>query len=324
MNLNPRTRCPYTLKLLTELVAVSDEHVIPDALGCPASYSVRADTAINSELGRSADSNFVDSFFVRMLRSQHGVKSRSGPASMLMEGTTVDGGHPVRVTLPHERSAEVYFKKPFESAEDGMGGSLVAGADWEKKFAELKRNFARKGKKVEISSRETIASTTVHGQAEINLTHLKAGLMKIAYLAAFEYLGDPFLDDQINAEWQKAIRATELGQMEDVKIHGCCFDGADILKALLPAIEAHQHAIVVTRFPSIGAIVGVRLFGSPVLSICLRVSESQDFGLEELQGKLVVLDAKTKVIQSSSFKEFFLQKCGVHPPTTAPDNTEVT
>lgn len=314
MNLNPRTKCPYTLKPLEELGQTSAEHVILDALGCPKSYSIQSDAQANSELGRTVDSNFLKDFLVQMMRTQHGVKSRSGVAKWMTKGTTVHGEHPVQVTFPHEGPVEVHFTKPFTPNEDGMGGHLIAGLDWEQKSQELTENFARKGKKLEIVSRESLPTTEVKMEGSVNLTHIKVGLMKIAYLAAFEYIGDPFLDDPLNEEWQKAIRATEMEQVEAIRIHGVSHDSADeVLKGILPELEAHQHAVVVLNLEQTGPIVGVRLFGNSLLSIFCKLSDSGSFGMGRIQGKLVVCDSLARTIEVSPWEDFLLRKCGIDP-----------
>jgi hypothetical protein len=317
MNLNPRTKCPYTLKPLVELDKINAEHVIPDALGCPKSYAVEADALTNSTFGSTVDANFLNDFLMGMLRSHHGVKSRSGVAKLIAKGTTVHDNHPVQITIPHNGPVGIHFSKPFIPHEDGTGGRLIAGADWEDKSAELIKNFAKKGKTLTLGSRENMPTTEVHMPATVNLTHLKVGLMKIAYLAAFEYIGNPFLDDPLNEEWQKAIRATDMEQVEGIGIHGACHDSADeVLKGILPNIEPHQHAVVVLNLEQTGPIVGVRLFGSPLLSLFCKLSESGNFGMGKVQGKMVICDSIAKSIEVSAWEDFVLRKCGIDPTTT--------
>ena len=317
MNLHPRTKCPYTLKQLVELGEVNAEHVIPDALGCPKLYAVEADARTNSTFGSTVDANFLNDFLMGMIRSHHGVKSRSGVAKLIVKGTTVHDDHPVQVTFPHEGPVGVHFSKPFIPHDDGTGGRLIAGADWEEKSAELINNFAKKGKTLTVDSRENLPTTEIHIPATVNMTHLKVGLMKIAYLAAFEYIGDPFLDDPLNEEWQKAIRATDLEQVEGIRIQGACHDSADkALKGILPDLETHQHAVVILNLEQTGPMVGVRLFGNSLLSIFCKLSEAGDFGMGKDQGKLVVCDSLAKTIKVSAWEDFVLKKCGIDPTTT--------
>jgi len=314
MNLNPRTRCPYKLKPLDELEKVNAEHVIHKSLGCPRSYTVEADEATNSEFGRTVDANFLTGLTLAIHRTQHGIESYSGVAKLKLTGTTVHGNHPVGLTIPHKGPIEVHFTKPFIPSSDGMGGLLIAGADWEEKSKQLIKNFARKGKTLIAGTRETLATTEVHVRAEMDFTHLRVGLMKIGYLAAFEFLGDPFLDDPQNAEWQKGIRATEAGQLEEVRIQGAFHDDKRVLDMVVPELQSHQHAVVVMRMEQMGPpMVCVRLFGSPHLSMIAKLSETQDFGMGRIQGKLVVCDSRSKTISVSAWEDHMLKRCGLDP-----------
>jgi hypothetical protein len=317
MNLNPRTRCPYTLEPLDKLQKVNAEHVIHNSLGCPRSYCVDADEATNSEFGRTVDANFLTGLTLAMLRTQHGIESYSGVAKTKLTGTTVHGGHPVDVTIPHDRPVEVHFRKPFIPSPDGLGGTLIAGSDWEKKSEELKKNFARKGKKLEVISVESLPTTEIHTTGSINLTHLKVGLLKTAYLAAFEYLGDPFLDDPLNKEWQRGIRANDSSELESVRIRGAIHDDNRVLDLIMPDLQSHQHAVVIMRTEQLGQpVVAVRLFGSPHLSILAMLSDTNDYGMKPMQGKLVVCDSRSKSIAVSSWEDHMLRRCGIDPATT--------
>jgi hypothetical protein len=208
MNNQTLTRCPYTLKLLTEMGETSREHVILDALGGPNGYSVTACRATNSQLGETTDAAFLEEPLVEMMRSKVGVKSRSGVASWNLTGETVDGNRPVEVTFPHQGPVEVHHRKPVEKDAQGKSYQIIAPpAQAEKLLKEFEANMAKKGIQISSVVTKQTPNQELHSQLTLNLTVMNAGLMKIAYLACCEFLGDSFLEDPLNPEWQKAIRA---------------------------------------------------------------------------------------------------------------------
>lgn len=296
--------CPYTLKSLTDLEFVNDEHVIPDSIGGPRAYVVQVDAKTNSTLGASVDSNFVDSPILQMLRHHHGVKSRTGPAEIRLSGTTTEGNHRVEVSISANRESQIHFTKPFQWIKSGKVARIITGEHWQKEIQELQMRMARKGRKFEIINRTHSLTTTMNLTAETNLTHLKVGLLKIAYLSAFEMLGDSFLLDPLNPEWQKAIRATKLEELETVKIGGFFSDEHGFFDRILPKTLPHQHAVGILNLKREGPVVLVRLFGSILLSMACVASESSVYEIPPFCGKLVVINARSKSLEHYSEYDF--------------------
>lgn len=292
------TRCPYTLKPLTELAETSREHVILDALGGPDAYSVRACPRANSKLGETVDAAFLAESLVEAARSRVGVKSRSGVTVWNLTGETVEGNRPVDVTIPHQGPVDVYHRKPIEKDAETNSYRIIAQPEQaDKLLEELKDNLAKKGKeiaKVEITQRP---SQQIHSRIQVDFTVLQTGLMKIAYLACCEFLGDSFLDDALNPEWQKAIRAQSWEDAEKIKIHGCCFDkAADCVNRILPKMPNHQHGIAIVNLKQSGPVVAVRLFGDELLTAVVCASETSNHGRLAGQGQLLICDSKTGMI----------------------------
>lgn len=298
-------RCPYTLRALTDLAEVSREHIIPDALGGPNGYSVQACRATNSEFGRTHDAAFLNEPLIAMMRTQHGVEGRSGPAKWKMEGETLGEGRPVQITFS-ESAVDVYHKKPVEVHQDenGKGYRIVAPSPQSDEVLEqLKKGLARKGMAITEPKVEKEEQQTIHSRLTIDFNVLQAGLMKIAYLAAFDFIGDVFLDDPLNPEWQNAIRVTNSTEAKAVRIHGACFEQVnDTTALLLPNLAPHEHGIAIVNLEQTGPVVLVRLFGSPLLTGFAKVSETQDFGLQEAAGKVIIVDAATGQMR----KEFWM------------------
>jgi hypothetical protein len=299
------TRCPYTLKALSELDQTSREHIILDALGGPNRYSVIASREVNNQLGQNIDAAFLAEPLVQMFRSKVGVKSRSSVASWELAGQTVDGGRPVEVSIPHRGSVELYHRKPVERDALGKSFQIIAAPEQAQRILkEMTENLTRKG--MQISSVNTTQSPTqeIHAQLTLNLTVMKAGLMKIAYLACCDLLGDSFLDDPLNREWQKAIRAQNESEADNVKIHGQSFNGATAAANLvIPPLAEHEHGIVIANLNQSGPIVAVRLFGCELLTVVALASETSNYALAVGHGQQLICDSITGALLRAPYPE---------------------
>ena len=297
MKVGERTRCPYTLKPLAELANASREHVVLDALGGPNAYAVTACQVVNNQLGQSVDAAFLKEPAVAIARTREGIQTRNGESTWRMNGKTVEGDRPVQVTFSGS-SVEVYHEKPVEKSERESGVSyqiIAPESQAAEQIERLKKKLARKGMVFFEPEVRRTEDQTIRGQLVMHLDVLEAGLMKIAYLACFEMLGDAFLDDPLNEEWQKLIRGGTMEERKAIRITRGIHpqETGPFAQGLLPKLEPHQHGIAIVNFNH-GLYVIVRLFGDPLLTAFARVSETSDFGLEEAGGKLVVIDAITK------------------------------
>jgi hypothetical protein len=140
--------------------------------------------------------------------------------------------------------------------------------------------------------------------------------MKIAYLACCEFFGDDFLDDPLNTEWQKAIRAQTGEESDNIRIHGQCFDGATIgANMVFPSLAKHEHGIAIANLNQRGPVVAVRLFGNELLTAFALASETNDYGLAEGDGLLLICDSKTGAISREPWSNHLLRMSGLTPPS---------
>lgn len=311
MKKKPLTRCPYTLKSISALGEDSREHIILDALGGPDGYSVRACRTANNKLGETVDSAFLANPLIQIQRSKVGVKSRSGVASWKMSGETIDGGRPVDITIPHEGEVGVHHKKPVEKSEDSY--TIIAPPEQsERLLDEIKQNLKKKGKQITGIQDTQVVSQELHARLNINLTEIQSGMMKIAYLACCDYLGDEFLDDPMNPEWQKAIRASTAEESKDIKIHGKSLSEIGVLDLVFPELAEHEHCIVIFSLNQSGPIVGVRLFGDPLFTAVTLASETSDYGLSEGDGVVIICDSKSGSIRREPWLPQLIKKMGTN------------
>ena len=299
-------RCPYTLKPLAELPKVSNEHIIADAIGGSDNYTVIVDAKTNSDFGTGADAAFIESPFLQMLRTQHGVKSRSGTAEWTLKGHSSDDGKPAEVTIPHAGAVSIRHKQPVEFDASRTSVKIKVAADKRDAFiAEMTENMKRKGKILAIQNEQRVENQKIDLQFSVGLDMLEPGILKIAYLAAYEYLGDVFLSDPLNPEWQKAIRSVSI--QEDKSKIQCISDvPPKFLDAIFPVLAAHEHAVTVCNLQQEGPLIAVRLFNSGILTRVYIASNSSDFGLSVLEGKIVVCDAITKKLKVLRFEDHFV------------------
>lgn len=287
------TKCPYTLKPLCAIEETSREHIILDSIGGPDGYWVSACKKENNELGRTVDAAFQAEPLIAALASKIGVKTRSGVAAWSMTGELLDGNRPVKVAIPHQGPVEVFHRKPVEKDLSGNSFQIIAPpAQADKQLRKLETDLARKGKCISEPIVRQTPNQTIHIRLTTNLTVLNAGLMKIAYLACCELLGDSFLADPLNPEWQKAIRAKTAEDAKRIQIHGCSSAGAsEAANAILPSLGEHEHGVAVLNMHRPGVVVVVRLFGSELLTVVAQGSETSNHGLLAGQGALVICNA---------------------------------
>ncbi|MBI3868048.1 MAG: hypothetical protein HY299_05895 [Verrucomicrobia bacterium] len=300
--------CPYTLKRLTDLPSVNDEHIFPDSIGGTASYVVRVDTKTNSQLGTTVDSAFVDSPLLAALRSKLGIKSRSGPSKWKLRGTTEGTNRPVEVIFESGGNVDIQYRKPVEFDTSGKGTIIVSPEKRDSFLENMAQNLRRKGKTLHIANE-------VQGQAEsaklnisIELDALKQGLMKIAFLAAYEFFGDAFLKDPLIPEWHKAVLSASSTDAMNAKIHGTALEPNEYLNILLPDIQEHEHAAAVFDIQQQGPVVIVKLFGCDLLSSFCMASETSNFGLKPLDGKIVICDTKTRRVRTMKYADHFVSR----------------
>lgn len=230
-----------------------------------------------------------------MLRSKIGVESRGGVASWTLRGKTLEGNRLVEVTIPHQGPVDVYHRKPVEKDEKGKSFQIIAPPKQaDKLLKEMQKSLEKKGVSLSEPTVSQSPNQTIHSLLEFNLTTLNAGLMKIAYLACCELLGDSFLDDPLNPEWQKAIRAMTMTEMDDVKIKCWGFSTAtEFAKEILPSLEEHEHVIAILNLGRQGVIVAVRLFACELLTSIVQASETSNHGLPARRGQMLICNSIT-------------------------------
>jgi hypothetical protein len=300
--LGQRVRCPYTLRPLVDIPSKNIEHIFPYAIGGPASYAVAADKGENSWFGTNVDAPFVDSHFIRLARLLLGIQGRSGVPNLRLDGKTEVDQRPVKLTISPDGTHEYRSAKPFEfDRATGKGSIIVNSKDAEREIKRLTEIYTKKNLQIRFGKPKALGRQKIKGELKLNLLEIRAGILKIAYLAAFEFLGDRFLDDPMNGEWQKGIRHMTVESRAGIRLRGQApFLDRHFLDVVLPHLDHHQHAVAVFCVQRLPVVI-VKLFNWELLTACCLLSETSTFGLTEGEGRIVKCDALARQVQTRPF-----------------------
>lgn len=299
--------CPYTLTPLADLEHVNDEHIFPDAIGGTKEYSVRVSADKNSELGTTIDAPLVDSALIGALRLVHGIKSRSGPPKWKLRGKTSTTQRDVDVVFPEEGDTKIRMRKPVEMDDAGAAGKIIITPDKRDAFlTQFIKNHRKKGKTVQLTGESRVLGEPIEVDLSVDLIALRRGLLKIAFLGLYQFLGDVFLGDPLVEEWHRAIFAEDPEDAKQAKIHGVAFDCDEVMQVMIPDLQPYEHAVSVANLQQCGPVVAVALFGKGFHSLLALGSETDTYGLDVLEGNVVICDAKNGKVRSMRFEDHLI------------------
>jgi hypothetical protein len=288
---SPQIRCPLTLKRLEQIQVLSDEHIIHEAIGGPRWYSVRADKDANSRFGNGPDSRFLNSDIIKLWRIRNGIFGKSDKnLSLRMNGTVKDQDQKVVVTF-RNGSTDVDYAPRFRRSEDGRRGRMIVPADRaDEELMRVTNDFGKKGIRLTVTDRSSLGTPQLDIPFEVESAPIWAGALKIGYLAAFDFLGDSFLDDPLNLAWRQAIEAEKMDALTSSPIQFQLRVGTE--PCPLTAVE---HFIHITNATPKGRSVVVHLFGSP-FTVTALLSQNPKLGVPECLGRVIHCNAKTSHI----------------------------
>lgn len=310
MEAQPQIRCPYTLRKLSEIAKTNDEHIFPEAIGGPQSYSVRADATVNSTFGHTTDARFINSKLIEIWRATFGIQGRLGrePRAEL-KGEVVGIDHAVKVKI--RQGAPIVEYEPLVKIDwEAKTAQLVAPADQsEKELQKLRKRLAPKGVKLTTTNSTLREKPTFDLKGVLKLPDVVPGALKIAYLVAFREFGDSLLDDPLNSEWQRVVRATRM--MELVIAYLVLGAGrshrftpfmiSEVPWAgTLPDLSQTEHRVVIYNAGESGIYAVIELLGGCFNFHC-RLSRGGNFKLRDSQAKIIVCDAKTSKVRREDF-----------------------
>lgn len=299
------TRCPYTLESLERTADTIRGHIFPESIGGAGCYSLRVSKTPDNQLGSLVEAPLVAMPTLTNLRERLGV----GSQNLQYSGTTLGAGVPISVTVDESGGRTEHVVTPAELDPSATSGVMYYGNSprQERHFtARIESFYGRLGKDVEWETPERLCDMLAPDRpSDIVLVR---GLAKVAYLATVECIGNDFLDDPLISDWHRLLFAETAQEASQSRITGN-FPVADItMRNLLPDIQEHEHAVVVVNLgPEAPLITLVTLFGSTGHTLLVYASETSSYGLDVLEGKIAICDARTKSMRYLNFGEHLVQ-----------------
>lgn len=251
---------PYTTRLVD--AATNREHIIPDALGGPNGFALRADDKTNSRYGSTVDLQLIHDPLIQLMASKAGVVSRSGPVDWEQRGQLEDGSA-VLVTMGPS-GADFRMRVPVtKDAETGkISGVRGFGPEAQEHLQRVTEEFARKGVTIEPNEVKTLG-----GEVRVSICHrilpTTQGLAKIAYLATVWSLGDAFICSSGAAQYRKLLDG-------DATEDAFAASGVTVLTMTTQPFETPEPAdtyhVIACMQRNGGIATMVRLFGAGLLS----------------------------------------------------------
>lgn len=284
--------CPYTGQPISQGDA-SREHIVPDALGGPNGFALKADRVRNSQYGETVDSRLISSPLMGKAAAEAGVVTRSGPATWSVGGVLEADGAAVQLTGSHA-GVDFRFRQPVEVVSDAGGVMAIRGFGraTDKEIARVRKDLRRKGRDLGIVEERQTVNPVVRGLFEHNLSEALQGLTKIAYLATVWAVGDEFIVTQAGARYRSWIDAEPTATaLEAAGLHPAgrsMFSvGGPNDQHLISCMAAGDHLVT-----------GVRLFSKPYFEVTIAV-EVPELHLPHGHGWLATIDAKSKTFQET-------------------------
>jgi hypothetical protein len=205
------------------------------------------------------------------------------------------------LTLGDGQKVEVTFKKDSVEADyvprvvrnkDGRTGRIIVSADRaEQELVRIMNDFAKKRTRLTVTD-QTSREAEVDIPFQTDLAPIWAGALKVAYLAAFDFLGDSFLDDPLNSAWRQAIEAETMDTLRQSPIR---FQ-IRLTGAIPCPLHPTQHYVFITVAGTKGRQVILYLFGGQI-GIGALLSEKGQFGVPDSASRIIYCDAKDSTVR---------------------------
>lgn len=266
-------------------VELTDEHVIPDAIGGYI-HSRKVCKDCNSRMGDHVDNQLLNNFLIKGLRHTHKLKGKTNaiPNPLIGDGY-LDTGEKVRVEDVKGVITPRILPTSPEITPDNKGGKITVDARDEKLIPAMQQKMLKKmgvnPSEVKLVSTRTvhqIAQPVVKMQAVVDLKNYKIALLKIAYEICVELFPD-YEKDPLGQRYADIIygvahkREGALDRLDEVRFIGNGFE--DPLKPLLSLFIDYEnksrHIIVVFNHGGHMSCL-VKLFDT--FSIIIEMSDS--------------------------------------------------
>lgn len=293
------TVCPYTLKSLKDLQKVCTVHIFPHAIGGDLSYSVRADCDCDNRLGATLDAELVNSPLLVGYRTMLKIPSRTGLKEWVLRG--VIEGTDTRVELAFDCSGNMRIRvhdriRPGPSEQECT--IMCTAQEAERAIREFRAGMCRRGRAVVVRGPRELGDRRVMINLEFDSGTIARALLKIIYLATYEFLGDDWLGDPLALKLRDTLFTKDPSCLQHHGLPACAFGDSveswELLRQIFPDLAMGKHHVGVLHLPSIGLIGVVVLFGNPLFSAIASVSETDTYDVPQLVGKIAVCSFRNR------------------------------
>lgn len=280
-------------------VQLTDEHVIPDALG-GVYHIYNVCKNCNSEMGIKIDNYLTNNKISQFYRDKHSIKGKTGdipnPLSDIFYSDDKSQKMQFRRNNDHQLLPYIFQKNEIVRNEKGIIEKIIISCDESDKHKvkkELKKILSRnKLKESDISEVETktiFLSDSFKASWTLELDKLKIGILKIAYEFAVDKV-EKYFSDKNAVKISKILKDADYEKASKYVNVGNGFDMA-ILKPFESFIDfdKKRHILILSRGPQ-GLICIVSLnemfhFGVNLSPNNLLPFNDSLIGINDLDGK---------------------------------------
>lgn len=284
--------CPYTTRAIAD-IETNREHIVPDALGGPNGFALRACQLKNTHYGASIDSRLIHAPWVNFQAASLGIDTRNGPTLMRARGELATDGSAVDITFG-KNSISSRLRVPV--VRDPVSGVITGvrgfGDDARNELARIQKQLRKKGREVSVDRSEPLNSK-VKSRLSYDRREVAHGLGKIAYLMTVWTLGDAFVETAGAGQYRAWIEAEP---SDDAFIAtGLRILPLKSVNKARPEVPKHFHVLTCLRMGQQVATT-VQLFGEALLGFGALV-DTPELPASASKIRIVLIDPLSKTFE---------------------------
>lgn len=297
----------------------SVEHIVPYSIGGSNSFTIYdVSKKANNDAGSRIDAQLVNSWFVSAERWRLGIKSQGGDIPpVLMEGTIEVNGHVAKATyaINHDQSVELITIPEVNC--DWASGKIKINCD-PKDLPTIVANIDRKAKRKGFSLSKDqfqdldgkvikVENPELKGTMSFNMHAFVPCFLKMALATGHRVFGYSWSKNSDAAAIRKAMWEADHQKLEDHRIKGSIWPNcqAGSLKQILN-VGTDKHLLMVLNTGPVSFYAV--LFGKFEGMIQLQDGVWNGPELPIDDGRIFVIDCKTRKLDEMSFGQFLLAR----------------
>ncbi len=276
---------------------LSDEHIIPDAIGGRI-HSYRVCKDCNSMLGQKVDPLLVGHCIIQFARFIHRIPGKSKTVPNPFSGIYIgDDGKKYRIE-DHDGKLVPHLLPEKMEEKDGVIHTVVDVADEKNIKKSVEKYCDRNGLEIKDMKQETVTAKgpKFNIPMEVDLRNFKLALLKIGYEYAIERI-ENYYDDPLAVKIADILHNADVSRLNEITFCGSGFDNKDLLDKFIDNSDNDKHIILLTNSRD-KMFVYINIFNS----ICIPIQLS-DRTYPELNGGFVCVN--NSITKTTYEKELF-------------------